>query len=554
MVQRNSPRPRWQVQARSETVVLAVAVFWALSANTPFLKAALHGRELSNPGTWGFVAALLPLLVVIHALLLLPLASRYTLKPLLFVLLPATAFASYAMQSYGIFLDPSMLRNVLRTDAAEARELLTPTLALHLLLYAGLPMLLLWRLRLSALPWPKALLRRLLFAAALLLLGTALLWSIFQPLSSWMRHQKDARYLVTPANLAWSAASAWRSQREVAKQPRQPIGLDAKPGASWAARQRPVVVLFVVGETTRDANWGLSGYARQTTPQLSSLNVASLAGMRACGTNTEVSLPCMFAPVGRRDYDEKRIRSQESLLQVVQRAGVAVHWRDNQSGCKGVCDGLAGDSVGPHNAPGLCADGRCLDEGLVRDLDARLRAAEGSNLWLLHMLGSHGPSYFRRYPNAFAKFQPDCRHDDLQRCSVEQIVNAFDNSVLYTDHVLASAIRQLQAQQDRVDSLLIFVSDHGESLGERGLFLHGMPYPIAPEEQKRVPLVLWASPGFEAAVGLRHGCLAQQLAAKPAGSAAHDHLFHSLLTLLDVHTGLYEAPWDLFQACRADVR
>jgi lipid A ethanolaminephosphotransferase len=206
--------------------------------------------------------------------------------------------------------------------------------------------------------------------------------------------------------------------------------------------------------------------------------------------------------------------------------------------------------------PGLCSEGRCYDEGLLHGLEQRLALAARpraagqaapAQLLVLHMLGNHGPSYFRRYPPAFARFQPACGFDDLQKCSREDIVNAYDNALLYTDHVLASAVAQLQAAAGTVDSVLLYVSDHGESLGENNLYLHGLPYAIAPDTQKRVPMTLWLSPGAPQALGLNLPCLAQR-AGQPA---AHDHLFHTLLALLDVRTALYEAPLDLAQGCRA---
>jgi lipid A ethanolaminephosphotransferase len=277
----------------------------------------------------------------------------------------------------------------------------------------------------------------------------------------------------------------------------------------------------------------------------------------------------MFAPVGRRDYDESRIRGSQSLLHVLDRAGVGVMWRDNQSGCKGVCEGLPQEELLQLNPPGLCAEGRCLDEGLLVGLDARLKAAaaqaaqpgsqtgtqtgtqtgkqSGTQLLVMHQLGNHGPSYFRRYPPAFKRFTPACEHDDLRKCSTDEIVNAYDNALLYTDHVLARLIQQLQAAQAQVDSVVLYVSDHGESLGENNLFLHGLPYAIAPDLQKHVPMVLWFSAGAAAATGVDTACL-QRRAAQPA---AHDHLFHTLLGLTDVKTALYEKDWDLARDCKA---
>ncbi len=543
---------RWSVPVTVESLLLVASLFWALTANAAFFRAALRDRSLAEPGTWGFALALGLMLVSLHFLLLGLVCNRWTVKPVLVVLIIGTAVATHFMQSFGVYLDPSMLRNTMRTDVAEARELWSWRLLPHLLAYAVLPLLMLWRVRLVQRPWLRAAAVR---AGALLLsvgvfVGVLLL--VFQSFSSLMRNHKEIRYLATPAKYLWSLAAVAGAQAKGAAQPRQPIGLDAVQGPRMAARSKPLLVVLVVGETARAANWGLNGYARQTTPELSRLPVVNFPDVTACGTNTEVSLPCMFAPVGRRDYDEARVRGSESLLHVLARAGVDVHWRDNQSGCKGVCEGLSQDDVMSLNPPGLCRDGRCLDEGLLSGLDGRLarlkdgKGSKGTALLVLHQLGNHGPSYFRRYPPEFARFAPACQNDDLRKCSREEIVNAYDNALLYTDHLLASLIAKLQARAGDVDSAVLYVSDHGESLGENNLYLHGLPFAIAPDVQKRVPMVAWFSPGAPVPLGVDVACL-QRRAAQPL---MHDHLFHTLLAWLDVKTALYQPAWDLAQACR----
>jgi len=534
----------------SEQLILIGSVFWALALNRPFFAAALRAQAPDALSNAAFVGGLAVMLVALQALLLGLVGTRHTIKPLLALLTLVGAFAMHYMQVYGVVIDPSMVRNALHTDVAETRELLSWRLALDLLLYAALPIALLVVARIEVRPWKRRWrARAALLAGSAALFALALMWQ-FQPFASMSRNHKEVRYLVTPLNTMWSLGSVLAADARGAAQPRQAIGLDAAPGPSWATQRKPRVVVVVIGETARADNWGLSGYARQTTPQLARLPVVNFSDVSACGTSTEVSLPCMFAPVGRRNYDEARIRGSESLLHVAARAGVAVHWRDNQSGCKGVCEGLSNDTVSAALAPGLCQGDRCFDEGLLRGLDDRLQVLHGSRstqLLVLHMLGNHGPSYFRRYPPAFERFTPVCRHDDLGRCTREEIVNAYDNALLYTDHVLAALIGTLSSHADQVDSAMLFVSDHGESLGEKNLFLHGVPYMIAPREQTQVPMVMWTSNGFGRGAGLSSECLRER-ARQPA---QHDHLFHTVLALLDVKSALYAPELDLAQGCRA---
>jgi lipid A ethanolaminephosphotransferase len=531
----------------SEWVLLAVSLLWALTCHQAFFTAALQGRAWSDPSTWGFSAALFVGLLALNFVVLALLCHGRVLKPLVAVLLVVAAGSTHFMQAFGVYLDPSMLRNALRTDVGEARELLSLGFAGRLLLQAALPIALLWGLRLRERTFGRALGLRLLWIVGGVAVLVCTVLAVFQPFSSLMRNHKEIRYLITPTNVLWSAGSVVATDLKGAAKPRQPIGLDAQPGPQMLARKRPTVLVVVVGETARAANWGLNGYVRQTTPELA--KISSLVNFRqvtSCGTNTEVSVPCLFAPVGRRDYDEATIRGSESLLHVLHRAGVGVLWRDNQSGCKGVCEGLPSEEVLKLNPPGLCADGRCMDEALLVGLDERLAQAKGTQVLVMHQLGNHGPSYFRRYPDAFAKFQPACAQDDLRQCAPAEIVNAYDNALLYTDHVLATLIGQLQARAATVDSAVVYVSDHGESLGEANLFLHGLPYAIAPDVQKQVPMVMWFSEGMAQSSGLDTDCLRRR-AAQPA---AHDHLFHTVLGLADVRTALYAPEWDLLRGCR----
>ena len=533
-----------QLVVSSEVLALVTSLFFALFCNHLLWRGALAGHDLNQPGSWLFAGALLVILVALNFLLLSLVLTRWSAKPLLAVLLLATASAVHYMSRYNVYLDPSMLRNMLATDLHEAGDLLTPSLFGDLLLFAGIPLLLLSRLRVQQRPLPRAILVR---AGSLVLAVLALAGGIgmnFQELASLMRNNKELRYLVTPANYIYSLARATSTNAQASLAVRAPIGSDAVPGAGWQARSKPVVMVMVLGETARAANWGLSGYSRQTTPELAAEGVINFASVSSCGTNTETSVPCIFSPWGRRQYDEARIRGSESLLDVVARAGFRVVWIDNQSGCKGVCAGVESLRPDPVATPELCPNGECLDGALVAAMDKVIAETPGNLLIVLHQMGNHGPAYFKRYPADGKAYEPACEDADLARCPVDAIVNAYDNALRYTDRVLAQAVRSLRKHEAH-DVAMLYVSDHGESLGENGLFLHGIPYSIAPDTQTRVPMVMWFSPGFTRNFAVDPGCIGEQ-AKTPL---SHDHLFHSLLGLLDLQTAIYEAKMDFSAKC-----
>jgi lipid A ethanolaminephosphotransferase len=408
-----------------------------------------------------------------------------------------------------------------------------------------LPAALLWWPRLARRSPGRAALVRTGWIVSSVLLAVGCLLPVFADFASLMRNQRQVRFLLNPGNaVAAGIAEAWDSGARVPAAS-IPVGTDARLAA--APQRRPTLFVLVVGETARAQNFSLNGYPRETNPELARSNVINFPNVTACGTSTEVSLPCMFSPFGRRDYDAAKIASHQSVLHVLQRAGVHVLWRDNQSGCKGVCSGLEEQDMNVVAAGSpLCPGGACFDEVLLQGLQERLAKAEGPQAIVLHQLGSHGPAYDKRYPPGFRRFVPACAHDELRQCSQAEIVNAYDNTLLYTDHVLGRLIDLLSAQQQRFDTALLYVSDHGESLGESGLYLHGVPFALAPDVQTRVPMVAWLSPAFARSTGLDDACLRQR-ATQPA---SHDNLFHTLLGAFDVRTSVYDPGMDLLRPCR----
>jgi lipid A ethanolaminephosphotransferase len=389
----------------------------------------------------------------------------------------------------------------------------------------------------------RAILARVLLLgmAVVVIVGAAI--ASFDDLSSLIRNHKQVRYLANPGNYIASIAKVVREDTRAERGPIQVVGPDAMmtphpPGA------KPHFLVIVVGETVRAQNWGLNGYGRQTTPQLAALDVVNFSDVTACGSNTEVSVPCMFSVYGRRDYDRDKIRGSESLLHVLERAGIKTLWRDNQTGCKGVCADLAFESFRVPTKDGLCDDQACRDEIMLRGLHDAIDDNPGDVVVVLHQLGNHGPSYYKRYPEDLRKFTPDCRNADLGKCTRQQIVNAYDNAVLATDDFLGKTIRMLEQDQSH-DTGLIYVSDHGESLGEANVYLHGLPYAIAPDTQIKVPMVMWMSEGMKSSNNLDLQCVRD----RSNLPASHDNLFHSVLGLMNVRTKSLDESLNLFSGC-----
>ncbi len=549
--------PAGAASARSPLTLTWLTALWiGALGNWPLWQRMWGMPDYAGPSGKLFVIVFAGVVIMVLAACFSLLAWRIAVKPLLTVLLLLTAPLAYFIGSYGVVIDSAMITNALQTDVRETRDLMGWGLAAHVLVIALVPMVWIWRQRLTRLRWFKRLGWNLASVALALALGVGLAATRTADLASTLRNNKALTKMVSPINAIWAGGALAAQKHKRPKGPLEVVAGDAKL-APRPAGTRPPLVLLVVGETARSINFQLNGYGRPTNPELSTKPVLSYREVASCGTSTAASLPCMFSQLGREVYVDHP-GNQETLLDVLQRAGLAVLWLDNQSGCKGICDRVPNaQAINParpdHPLPaGLCRpDGECLDEAMLHDLDARIaaldpqRVARGVVL-VLHQMGSHGPAYYLRTPDDRKPFQPECRSNALQQCPLEQVRNAYDNTIAYTDHVLAKAIDWLGTQQQRFDPSLLYVSDHGESLGENNLFLHGMPYALAPKQQKHVPLILWLPEQTRQSQRLDSACL-QQRRDTPM---SHDGLYHTVLSLSGVETAVYRKEWDWVGACR----
>ena len=461
-------------------VVVLISVWMATACNVPLWRevAALPGQGTLRG--WGFALAFAVIVAAGNAALLSLLAWRWTLKPAITVMLLMAAFGAYFMLAYGIAIDASMLDNVMQTDVKEAGDLLNWRMLATVLALTAPPLLWLYRRPVQRLHAFRHMAHNgaLLVGAIVVIVVSLLL--VFQDFASTMRNHTKLRYLINPLNSVYALGHIATKPLRLDTSKLMPLGRDAQLGASYAGKQKPPLLVLVLGETGRSVNFGLNGYQRPTTPLLSARgDLATALNAWSCGTSTAASVPCMFSHLGRAGF-EARKANYESLIDVLHHAGLAVLWLDNQAGCKGVCERVSEVRTTALKDPALCPDGECLDPIMLKDLDQRLAELPAEQrsrgtVVVMHQMGSHGPAYFKRSAAALKKFQPECTSNTLQECTQAQVVNAYDNSIVQTDQFLDSVINWLSAQSNQSQAAMIYVADHGESLGENNIYLHGLP-------------------------------------------------------------------------------
>nr|WP_279087526.1 phosphoethanolamine--lipid A transferase [Comamonas thiooxydans] len=535
-------------------IALALAIWLTLTANW-----ALWLRLPSLDGYHGSLALLalrvVPLVLGASLLLTSLFAWPRFTKPLWVALLLVAASSQYFMVSYGTVMDKGMIHNILQTDARESSDLFNIKLLAEVLIIAILPAIWLWKtpLKRANSAWRNMLRTALLLLGGIALIAASLAVS-YRDLAPVVRNNLWLRYMINPINPVLSSASVALDPLLNKPRPFDSITGGAALGASYAAAQKPPLLVLVVGETARSKNFSLNGYERDTNPELAKRDVLSWRNARSCGTSTRESVPCMFSNLGREGFYASKVE-HDNLLDVLQAAGLAVLWVDNQAGCKGVCKRIpmadTADSVNTPAGKALCAqDGECLDALLLSGLDERIakldpaRRAKGLIL-VMHQMGSHGPEYFKRSTADLKAFKPECATNALSSCSQQSVVNVYDNSIRYTDHFLAQTIDWLKTQQNQFETGMFYMSDHGESLGELGVYLHGMPYAMAPDDQKHVPMIAWLGT-LGTRTGLNQACLSKTL----DQPLSHDNLFHTVMGLMDVTSPTYKQPLDAFASCR----
>lgn len=527
---------------------LIAALFFALVLNALFLLHAWEMIVYDRPHAYLFAASIPLVLTAAFYMIFSLVAWPYIRKPVLIVLVIISAAANYFMHSFGTVIDTNMMQNVFESDRQEAGALISVHYLVWMLVMGLVPAALLCIVRISkGQRWWWNLVQRLVGALGAILLILLMAVLFYKDYASLIRNNKGLIKMVTPANIL-SGGGHYVDQRYLlGNQTLIKIGQDARKGPLISAAQKKTLVVLVVGETARAENFSLGGYTRETNPELKKKQVIYYPNATSCGTETAISVPCMFSNMPRVHYDANLAHHQEGVLDILAHAGVSVLWRENDGGCKGACDRVPHSDMTQWNLPQYCHDGFCQDDVLLHRLDNYVASLHNDGIIVLHQMGSHGPAYYQRYPAEFRRFTPTCDSNQIQDCDHQALVNTYDNSLLYTDDMLSRTIDKLKGLSDRFNVALVYLSDHGESLGERGMYLHGAPYLFAPSQQTHIPLLMWMSPGYAAANHINENCLRQQAA---DNKVSQDNLFHTVLGMFNIQTQAYQPQLDMIRSCQ----
>jgi lipid A ethanolaminephosphotransferase len=471
-------------------------------------------------------------------------AFRWITKPLLILLVMVSSVVFYSSITYGIVFDYGMIQNTVETDTAEALSYVNFSAFIFLFTFGILPSILIAKIRLTY----KSFLGELFDRTKLMgvSFGTVVLIVLvfYSSYASIGRNNRDLVGYLTPYALIDSTVKYL--QRNYLYPPLKFTLLDTNPVIVNEKHTKHVTVL-VLGETARAQSFSLNGYHKPTNQFTENLGVVSFKNVSSCGTATAVSVPCMFSRLDKENYDKRLAIAQQNVVDIIHLAGADVLWVSNNSGsCKGVCNRVKTLQIDTTNTDPLCDGEYCFDEVLLRPLKQKLASlTHEETLIVLHMIGSHGPTYYKRYPDKNRIFIPDCQRSDIQNCSAEELANTYDNTIAYTDYVLSKVISQLNmlSQSQDIETSMIYISDHGESLGESGVFLHGLPYAFAPKEQTHVPLLYWADPLHQSE---RNSC-ASKMTNK---NISHDNVFDILLSEMSVDSKTFNTQNNPLNQCK----
>ena len=513
--------------------IVGSSLFLVLFSNFTFFKNVTDVYAVS----WENIGFLISLALFLMMVIMLPIrlvSSRYTFKPIIIVLLLISATTSYFMNTYHVIIDDTMIQNMAETNVGESLDLLTFKLLIYVLCLGVLPSFVIYKVKIIYGTFKEELWITLKTFLLCIVVIAAILFSFSKFYTSFFRENKSLRYHTNPTYALYSTGKYIQERLSSSGAMLKAIGLDAKQIPDVERK----LTIVVVGEAARANRFSLNGYERPTNPLLQKEDIINFSHVSSCGTSTAISVPCMFSILERSNYSDKEAKSTENVIDILKRSGVNVLWRDNNSDSKGVALRVQYEDFRTSQNNTIC-DEECRDEGMLVGLQEYINTQKGDVLIVLHQMGNHGPAYYKRYPKAFEKFEPTCKTNQVEQCTTQEIGNAYDNAILYTDYFLTQTIAFLKTNDEKFKTALIYMADHGESLGEKGLYLHGIPYFMAPDEQTHVGALMWFGAKSKETMDIA------TLTAKSSQNYSHDNLFHTILGVMGVETSVYDKTKDI---------
>lgn len=438
--------------------------------------------------------------------------SRFVGKFLLVLFFTINAIAVYFINTYSVIIDESMISNVLNTNYEESSSFFSIKLIVYIVLLGVIPGIYIIKAKII-----NGTLKKFLITTSLTLLF--ILTLVFANASNWLWIDKNSKTL-------GGLAMPWSYSVNIAlfyihkhKENEKEILL---PNATIKDNNKSVVVL-VIGESARSQNFSLYGYKKNTNPLLSKTDNLFHFEATSCATYTTAGVKCILS---YKDTDEL----YEILPNYLYRNNVEVIWRTTNWGEPPVhIKNYQNRDVLMPNCNG---EGCNYDEVLLTGLKEQILASQKNKILIvLHTSTSHGPTYSKKYPPQFEIFKPVCNSVELGNCSQTELINAYDNTIIYTDYILNKIIENLKELKE-YNCAMIFVSDHGESLGEKNLYMHGLPKSIAPKEQYEIPFIVWFSDSS------KH--------LKPNTVLSQSYVFHSVLNFLSIQSPIYNEKMNIF--------
>ncbi|WP_258177773.1 phosphoethanolamine transferase [Photobacterium iliopiscarium] len=523
--------------------IVWLSLYFALLFNFPTLaKIFSLSHNVANP-IFPYTApiVLIAAFIIIFSCLCWP----YIFKTIMIFLTITSSMALFAEVNYHTLFDNAIIESIFQTRSDEAWSYVNLHSITYIVVFGLLPSIWIACVKITK---RKTFLKEII--ARIILIGiamTALLIIALTNYKSYAAVGRNNHYLnrmIIPGHVY--AGGKYLYKEFIYKPlPYKKQGLDAK--LLPTENHKPTLFVMVLGETARTYDYAYNGYKRDTNPYTKNEGIISFKNVESCGTYTALSVPCMFSNLTRAHYNQDRAYSQDNAVDIIHRAGAEVLWIDNDGGSKGVAARVpyVATDTSQHNQ--YCDGTSCYDGVMLKKAADFINKDDKNKLLVLHLIGSHGPTYFQRYPKQFDRFKPSCNRSDIENCTDQEIKNVYDNTILYTDYVDEQVIKLLKKNEGKYNVAMLYMSDHGESLGENGFYLHGAPFPIAPKEQKHVPWLLWIPTQYAQQKGINLSCLRSK---EDIGHLSHDNLFHSLLGLYGVKSKVINPALDISTSCR----